>query len=208
MTTQHNLIMIYSPKADGIDQDGRPAARHVLSRSGWRHLRKPSSDFSDARAHQADRRADHPRAERRDSCRKGRSGQRSRAAAPAPEQTPFPAKLWRVRPMRPQPHAARVAKGSWLVDSIWQTNVLGAAALSRMDCLDPAPNNCPDRACPLHRLEGLDEGSIVNWTPVLVKTARLPFSCVRLRRFISASSARSPLTFTDLVRLRRRIITS
>jgi len=31
--------MIYSPKADGIDQDGRPAARHVLSRSGWRHLK-------------------------------------------------------------------------------------------------------------------------------------------------------------------------
>ena len=31
--------MIYSPKADGVDQDGRPAARHLLSRSGWRHLR-------------------------------------------------------------------------------------------------------------------------------------------------------------------------
>jgi len=27
MTTQHNRIMIYSPKADGIDQDGRPAAQ-------------------------------------------------------------------------------------------------------------------------------------------------------------------------------------
>jgi len=32
MTTQHNRII--SPKADGIDQDGRPAARDVLSRSG------------------------------------------------------------------------------------------------------------------------------------------------------------------------------
>jgi branched-chain amino acid transport system permease protein len=34
---------------------------------------------------------------------------------------PFPAKLWRVRRMRPLSHAARVAKGSWLVDSIWRT---------------------------------------------------------------------------------------
>jgi hypothetical protein len=37
-----------------------------------------------------------------------------------------------------QPHAARVAKGSWLVDSIWRTNALGAATLSRMD-FGPGP---------------------------------------------------------------------
>jgi len=34
------------------------------------------------------------------------------------------------------------------VDSIWRTNALGAAALSKMDCLGPARNNCPDLACP------------------------------------------------------------
>jgi len=38
MTTQHNRIMIYSPKANGTDQDGRPAARHVLSRSRFRTI--------------------------------------------------------------------------------------------------------------------------------------------------------------------------
>jgi hypothetical protein len=30
--------------------------------------------------------------------------------------------------LRPQPHAAKLAKGSRLVDSIWRTNALGAAA--------------------------------------------------------------------------------
>src|SRR6266404_231924 len=95
------------------------------------------------------RRADHPRAERRDSCPKARSERSHRAIAPAREWRAFPAKLWRVQPVRPRPHAARVAKGSWLVDSIWRTNALGAATLSRMDCLGPAPDNCPDRACPL-----------------------------------------------------------
>jgi len=33
MTTQHNRIMIYSTKTDGIDQDGRPA-RSKRYRSG------------------------------------------------------------------------------------------------------------------------------------------------------------------------------
>ena len=62
--------------------------------------------------------------------------------------------------MRPPPHAARVAKGSWLVDSIGRTNGLGAATLSRMDCLG-RPAITARSACPLHRLEGLDKRSIV-----------------------------------------------
>ena len=48
----------------------------------------------------------------------GLRGEDHRAIAPAREWRAFPAKLWRVQPVRPQPHAARVAKGSWLVDSI------------------------------------------------------------------------------------------
>src|SRR5262249_57593193 len=84
------------------------------------------------------RRADHPRAERRDSYPKARSEKSYRATAPACEWRAFPATLWRLQPVRPQPHAARLAKRSQLVDSIWRTNALGAAALSRMDCLDPA----------------------------------------------------------------------
>src|SRR5262249_57984193 len=63
------------------------------------------------------RRADHPRAERRDSCPKAKSEKGYRATAPARERRAFPAKLWRLQPVRPQPHAARLAKRSRLVDS-------------------------------------------------------------------------------------------
>src|SRR5881227_281955 len=45
--------------------------------------------------------------------------------------------------------AARRKDGERItVDSIWRTNALGAAALSKMNCLGPARKNCPDRACP------------------------------------------------------------
>src|SRR5262249_25791413 len=77
---------------------------------------------------------------------------------------------------RPQPHAAKKAKGSRLVDSIWRTNALGAAALGRMDFLAPARNNCPDRACP--PALSLDKGSIVtqrHGQPMFLH--RLPRSC-------------------------------
>ena len=55
-----------------------------------------------------------------DSCRKERFGRNSRVPPPVPRA--LPAKWWRVRPLRPRPHALNVAKGSRLVDSIWRTS--------------------------------------------------------------------------------------
>jgi hypothetical protein len=95
------------------------------------------------------------------AARRGGPGKSCRAAAPAPEQTPFPAKLWRVWPMRLPARAARVVKGSWLVDSIWRTKGLGAATLSIMDCLGRAAIAAPIGHVYSTAFEGLDKRRIV-----------------------------------------------
>src|SRR5262249_59348461 len=111
------------------------------------------------------RRADHRHAERRDSCPKARSGQSPRAAAPAPKRTPFPAKLWRVQPMRPQTDAARVTKGSWLVDSIWRDERPWRGHIEQNGLFGPAPKNPPHPGSPLPPPKGLDKRKLLTRRP-------------------------------------------
>src|SRR5262249_56919663 len=62
--------------------------------------------------------------------------------------------------MRPPPHAAGVAKGSWLGRLHLANERPWRGHVEQNGLFEPARNNCPDRAFLLH-IEGLDKRSIV-----------------------------------------------